>query len=109
MTPNDLKKKMIEFKKKICTCRKEWLDDDAHYANCPVFQFQEINNRLETAVVEEVRENVGTLQKDWPVWGRDTAPAEGDTTRAKDRNEGYNTALKDVLALLIPPKKDTKE
>ena len=65
--------------------------------------FKHIDKAIQEAVADERARVVGEVEKkkkDWPLWGRDTSPAEGDTSRKKDKNEGYNQAIDDVLALL---------
>jgi len=61
------------------------------------------------ARAEERARVVGEIEKKkkyWPIWGSDTSPAEGDTSRKKDRNEGYNQAIDDLITSLEKPLTD---
>lgn len=58
-----------------------------------------IKEFITKALTESLKEFSAAIEvgkKTWPLWGRDTAPAEGDTTRAKDKNEGFNAALQAI-------------
>lgn len=59
----------------------------------------QVLSRHSLTLKNEIRGNMPN-KKEWPLWGQDTSPAEGNTEDKKNYNEGYNKALDDVLTLL---------
>ena len=35
-----------DFEKRICTCKRDFLENDYHFLECPVLQLQKIANEL---------------------------------------------------------------
>ena len=79
----------------VCTCRKEWLDDNSHYANCPVFLVQsEIHQTLssyKSRLLSEVESRYSSCTCGCNFM---------DGCLCKERREGYEEAKSTVLALI---------
>ena len=56
MTNKNLKE---ELEKEICTCNKQWLDENNHYANCPIFKLESLLSQQK----EEWRKELEGMKK----------------------------------------------
>jgi len=61
-------------------------------ADYGVKEYRELVIKAYSTALEDVLE-VKPKEKDWPLFGRDTSPYEGNTEDEKWENKGFNQAL----------------
>jgi hypothetical protein len=86
---------MENWEKRICTCNKQFLPHDVHFANCPVF---EVHKSIATAREEALRPKLYFTHQEKTV--EIPLAQEKDFQEAYEfaRSEGYKTAQQQTRA-----------